>query len=385
MRIASSQMVMILERELSRQTVATRLVDRTSIWIKVVVVLLVLEGALNVTSAQSASAPVMPGSTAISISTTHVRDLNLPRSAGAFSSPFRTTQVWDGGIVVYDPFGQTPVTVCDSVGRFQWALSTKQLSALKVGAVSAMLLGSDSLLQLFGSVRVSLDRVGTLSNTRLVPDNARASNVVESAKGRMTINVTSGPAAATGAIFQTLKADGSSNAFGAATLFPDSRVFEASWRAMCVARKGGFWALPLNQFRAERWLESGERVDELEGDRKGVWWIRWNGIGQNTAPDPRVVDCHEDSEGRLWVLRLVADSTWTRSSVRTHASMPTVAEQVRELDSVIDVFDVRTKLRVATKRFDGVFASFLGAGLISETMEGLNREVFVRVWSINLR
>ena len=96
-------------------------------------------------------------------------------------------------------------------------------------------------------------------------------------------------------------------------LMPGEEPVQDRWRILEPARAGGVWSAWRSEYRLDLWdVASGTRRRSLV--RNAPWFLPHNGTGSwhpDRTSNPVIYDIMEDSEGRLWVLILLASDQWS--------------------------------------------------------------------------
>jgi hypothetical protein len=133
---------------------------------------------------------------------------------------------------------------------------------------------------------------------------------------------------------------------------------------------GTVWVAPRGVYRLERWdARTGVRLQHINA--ASDWFTkgqdREQGIPREVPPRPSVAALAHDANNYLWVLLHDAASTWTPlEPARTVGTETyTSSAQLNHLyDSVLDVYEASSGIRVASHRFAGRILGFAGSGLV---------------------
>lgn len=130
-------------------------------------------------------------------------------------------------------------------------------------------------------------------------------------------------------------------------------------RRMAPSRSGDVWLARVDRHDIRRWNATrGEAMTGL--------------FREDTPPGSRIVDLHEDEEGRLWVVTKIDDPEWSgRAPEREVSLAEREARQVERFDFRIEVVDPTTGQVLAHQRFDESVRGFVGEGVI--LTKSLNR------------
>jgi len=179
--------------------------------------------------------------------------------------------------------------------------------------------------------------------------------------------------------------------FGDPTKRVSPRTPDTGYR-LAAASGGGFWAAPAtNQYRIERWTMSGHKLMEVQ--RRVPWYEPYEKLWTTTPtkpPAPQLYALWEDKEGLLWVICLVADLSWAR-----HLGPPRLVEGEMAYgamyvdgskihDTMVEVFDMRTGVVLASQRLDVALDLAIGDGLFSSVHLRDDGWPEVVVWRLRL-
>jgi len=185
------------------------------------------------------------------------------------------------------------------------------------------------------------------------------------ASGPILANIVLPTAANIGFPLHLVSLDGRIVSFGVQV--PEFRSSETplSTRAIAPASDGGAWVAHRVKYEFERYDKLGRLVGTW---RRDVPWFRPHQgeqrMNEERPPQPGVVAIGEDTEGRVWVVVRVADSRHRQAfRPRTPGQDANVVNLERPdlySDMIIEVFDVRRGVLLATHRVDEAWGAILG-------------------------
>jgi len=173
-------------------------------------------------------------------------------------------------------------------------------------------------------------------------------------------------------------------------LLPDE-----GWRMLRVLtpdRESGFWgAAVYGEFRIEHWSADGRLRSSFI--RKTEWLPNLRGpvpvISPTSPPGPSIRGITQDSAGRIWILALVADTSWHRGLSRGRQEAEAgvsydIDNLDRTFDSIIEVIDPRRRVVLVSTRIDEAYGYALPGGRAVHIQVGRDGERRVRVVRLHL-
>jgi len=195
---------------------------------------------------------------------------------------------------------------------------------------------------------------GTLSNPALVLPLVSA---VLLEGGSLLVNPQPRAADRPGSPLRLLRRDGSALAFGADAPPFDPRLPRLAMRVIAPARDGGAWVAPVTRYEVERYDQHGKLLERWR--RNVPWFAAHQGeesMSDTRPPQPSVAAIAEDAQGRLWVFSRVADPRHRQAfRPRTPDQPAHIVNYERPdlyTDTIIEVFDIRRGVVIATTRID---------------------------------
>lgn len=141
-------------------------------------------------------------------------------------------------------------------------------------------------------------------------------------------------------------------------------------RRLATAIDSGFWAAHVTAYEIEKWSESGELT--LRVVRRAPWFEPHKlEVPTATEPPPRplLIGVWQESQKRLWVVSLVADTKWRsafgavqRSSRGSFARLERTDLYV---DTIVEVLDVDGRCVLARATLEGAASAVSGTGVIA--------------------
>lgn len=176
--------------------------------------------------------------------------------------------------------------------------------------------------------------------------------------------------------------------FGTAVpIYRESRPWDAR-RALALSGDTAFWAVPLKAYRLELWNRHLKRVTILERD---VSWFQpydhYPGFSRDRAPDPRLLEVHEDRAGRIWTAVVVPATDWVHAleevQVEGELSRAYRVNLTKAFDARLEVLDRHGTL-IASGAGPAYVLAFLTDSLLADRYRTEDGVPLARIWRYRL-
>jgi hypothetical protein len=219
--------------------------------------------------------------------------------------------------------------------------------------------------------RTVLDASYNVKRVDALPAALEARQVVFNANGSMIVNGLLRTRGQAGFILHRFSPDGQLEQSFSEVSAPDASTSSRVNRRLAPGNAGGVWAAERSSYRIQHFNAAGNVDVELS---RNVAWFPPDGrslvASLTEPPEPSIAGIWQDKDGLLWVISLVADRRW-RSAVdagpiRDRRPSVEVYERDLWLDTVIEVFEPRTRTLLASRRFDQA----LSLGIVGDGFAG---------------
>lgn len=207
---------------------------------------------------------------------------------------------------------------------------------------------------------VSMAGAWTMSGLTLPPFSA-----VRLAGGSILVNAAIASADRIGLPLHLVKPGGEMVSFGARNPEHLPHLPRLGIRAIAPGRSGGAWVAHTTKYELEQYDQRGVLLATWQ---RNVPWFRPHRGEQNVSeeqpPQPRIAAIAEDRVGRVWVLSVVADSRHRQAFDPRRPDQPSNVVNLERpdlyVDTIIEVFDVRRGVLLASRRVDESWGSIPG-------------------------
>ncbi len=163
-------------------------------------------------------------------------------------------------------------------------------------------------------------------------------------------------------------------------------------RRMWPARDGGFWSVPwTHHFVIEHWSALGHKSVSLKPSAS--WFRPYEAFAPvrtspTQAPMGRVAAVFEDDAGLLWILGQAADARWTAGLGPARRiegqTVYEVVDRAKAFDGLIEVYDPRAGVLLASRRVPEPLDFVLRAGVVAGISEDADGRLRARVSRLTL-
>lgn len=152
--------------------------------------------------------------------------------------------------------------------------------------------------------------------------------------------------------------------------------------ALSPARsRQAFWAFRSSapHIDIQLWTEDGARLDRFQSSPSWMPGSDPTAAPGSGPPPSRLMDVHEDTSGRLWILAAVPDRNFSEEAMsRDPTRVPDDTSKL--FDTVIEVIDLKSRQVLARSRSDNVISGFLEDGRMYGVRIRSDGSTYVQVW-----
>jgi hypothetical protein len=163
----------------------------------------------------------------------------------------------------------------------------------------------------------------------------------------------------------------------------------ADLRRIALSQTGDLWvAVQIGRYAFELWRPDGRRLREFT--RSVSWFPDYGSAWDQTpgrAPYPRNRGIWEDTEGRVWIVSLVAAPNWEDGIGEVRRlegkQIYTIADDQKAFDTIVEVVDPDLGQVLASSRFDEAFSLVVEPGVIAVIQENVDLTFRADLWTLD--
>ena len=282
-----------------------------------------------------------------------------------------------------------PVARYQPDGRYSGPIGRSGKGPGEFSFVAALTADDHDSLHVFGTHYSVFDPDGKHARTLQVFEGARVYSAFSLPRRQTLVQATQNTADLAGVPLHVIDRTGKVlRSFGMMPNEPFKLNFWTRWRPVSLSGVSGAWIGTVNHYKVERWSLDGSRKLILE--RRAEWfpqWENWSGEMDVDKPPPRILSIHEDKEGLLWVLIMVADAKYKPIATRVgrrERRMYNVADEDSLNDTMLEVIDPKTGRLVTSQRFPQALLGIIDDDHVFGMGIDRDGDLEVRVWRMRL-